>query len=397
MHYKKKNKNLLFLSKEFVIIILLFIVLSGILGVTGYYIGFLMLPIILLKYRIIVDKELVWLIIFSFSYALITTIQGLNKGAIGNIIFFSIYPPLFYILGKYISSKWPSKILFFLFLLAFSFSLKTLIAVFLDINRNGFLNLGRIITDVGFYEDITATLHGANVSLFIASLSLIFALTNRALERIYRNIFILFGILALISILHLNNRTGLVILLFSLFVTLSFNLRNYTISKYLIFFTILGAIIYYISPLIFQTDLIDVYSNKIFDPEKGISTVGARDERWISGIRSLFNSPFGGGVFKDGERYYAHNFWLDIAEMGGIIPFMAIVIFSYSNIRKNIYIVCRYKYFSTFFISLILVYNVGFLLTCMVEPMMEGRFVYVFGMFFFWGITNVLYSKIYHR
>jgi len=34
------------------------------------------------------------------------------------------------------------------------------------------------------------------------------------------------------------------------------------------------------------------------------------------------------------------------------------------------------------------------LLTCFVEPMMEGRFIYVCGMFYFWGITRVSYQKI---
>jgi len=353
-----------------------------------------MLPIIWFKYRIKVDKELIWLLLFSFSYSLITTLQGLNDGAIGNMLFFSIYPPLFYLIGKYLISEWPDQRYFLLFFLAFSLSFLTQITVYIDISNNGFLNLSRIITDVRFLNSITATLHGANVSLLVASVALIFAITKKTVENTYKIIFVLFGVLSLISILHLNNRTGLVILGFSLILILIVNLKNYTIKRYLVIFMMLSIVSYFIYPLISNTDIINVYSNKMFDPVKGISTLGERDVRWASGVKSLFNQPFGGGVYVGDVRYYAHNFWLDIAEMGGIIPFITILIFTFYNLKENLYIVRNRKFISSFYVSVILVFNAGFLLTCFVEPMMEGRFIYVCGMFYFWGITRVSYQKI---
>lgn len=388
------NQQFVFLRKEFFLIVLLFIVLSGIIGVTGYYIGFLMLPIILFKYRIKIDKELIWLLLFSFSYSLITTLQGLNVDAMGNMLFFSIYPPLFYLIGKYLISEWPYQKYFLLLYLAFSLSFLTLISVYYDIFNNGFLNLSRRITDVRFLNNITATLHGANVSLLVASVALIFAIIKKTVERNYKIIFVFFGVLSFISILHLNNRTGIVILGFSLILILIVNLKNYTIKRFLIIFMMLSIVSYFIYPLIYNTNIIDVYSSKMLDPDKGISTIGARDVRWVSGVKSLFNQPFGGGVYEGGVRYYAHNLWLDIAEMGGIIPFIAILIFTFHNVKENLYIVRNRKLISSFYVSVILVFNAGFLLTCFVEPMMEGRFIYVCGMFYFWGITTVSYQRI---
>lgn len=98
--------------------------------------------------------------------------------------------------------------------------------------------------------------------------------------------------------------------------------------------------------------------------------------------RSVFVNPFGWTPV--GYRY-AHNLWLDTARTAGLFPFIFLIILTIWHIKESVALIRKLN--AGLLKTLLIACNVGFLLTFLVEPVMEGFMTYVFVFFMFMGIT----------
>ncbi len=388
---EKNNKNSLFklIKKEWLLLLFLFLLLSGVRQVFG-----LILIIILLiktRFNFTTDRSFYLLVFFSFLYAVITTVHGLNENPAIQLIMYSLYPPFFYILGRYLMDKWQTHSYFLIIFVVVSLALPGIIEVFQDIISNGFISVTRNI-ELDEEKDYASTLRGAKVSLGVASFALILSPVVNLKEKIYKLLLSIIGIISVMTVMHQLSRTGIVITLVTLLSVALFNFHYYSKKKIIIVLLLLLSAGYVLSPVFKEFKAVEAYLDRE-DQHEGFEakTAGGRFERWTDGLNALFTKPFGGGVFRDGERFYAHNTWLDVAEMGGILPFLALMVLTVINLKKS-YAIIRYSaYLPRFLVNLILVINIGFFLTCFVEPMFEGNFIYVSLYFCFWGMISVLY------
>ena len=120
-----------------------------------------------------------------------------------------------------------------------------------------------------------------------------------------------------------------------------------------------------------NADVIKFYADRLNDDEMAVGKAGGRTERWIGGLESIITDPFGWEFSRFG---YAHNLWLDVARVAGVIPLTILLFFTVSSIKiwiKSLRILRNdlflRSYVFIYFISIILLFNV--------EPIMEGMYL----------------------
>jgi hypothetical protein len=119
------------------------------------------------------------------------------------------------------------------------------------------------------------------------------------------------------------------------------------------------------------------------DTEHLVSASG-RTELWSTSIGNITKNPFG---WEKTAVTYAHNLWLDVARIAGIIPFIFICLFTVSCIyliKKTLKISPTNHYFNT----TILVFFAGFMAVFFVEPIIEGLYMLFLIFCFFIGILS---------
>ena len=121
---------------------------------------------------------------------------------------------------------------------------------------------------------------------------------------------------------------------------------------------------------------------------------GNRGWRWIDSIQRIITDPFG---WSGKTTYnYAHNLWLDVAMLCGIIPFTFLVLATMRSVRLLISLKSLKK--DPIVASMIALY-VCFFLTSFVEPVMIGFDVYFYLFCMLWGMQQsyhiIQYNKRY--
>jgi hypothetical protein len=383
-------RNRLFLSfifKEWMIFVIMAITTSGILGGLGIYLSLLLIPVLLIKQSIFIyfDRTAILLIIFSIVYAIFSSINGYNLQSKSNLIFYMIYPTVYYIIGRYLMDHWTSQSYFLFLLLIVPIALPAFFSISQDIIKNGFGNQSRDVEILG--RKASATLIGLQVSLCLTGIGLFFSTTQYKIEKVYQYLLVILGILGIVSVSHLLNRTGLVIAVICILFVFSMNFRKTSYSKILLLCVLISLIFYELYPLLSSSKIFDYYAAR----NVNASNAGGRIERWEYGINLVLTQPF--GINKSEVIYHAHNFWLDVAKVAGIFPFIALVSVTLIHLRKS-YFIIRSHISPLFLSSWLLALNVGFFLSCMVEPIMEGSFAYALIYFCFWGMTSELFNKL---
>lgn len=385
------NSILLFIKKEWLLIFLLAVILTDVFKTTGSYIGLFITPLVWIKSDLkrSFDSNFLMLVLFSGTYVLFMLLNNLYKGSIGLLLFHLLYPVTFYILGRYLMKKWYDQIYFLFFMLISFLSLPSLVSIYSDIIANGFLNETRSVYVDHGETAMSATLHGVRLSLFVVMIGLMFAKVSSLREKMYQYMFLLLSVLSIIANVHLVNRTALAIMIISLVLVFILNIKHYKISNTIaVSFLILLITVSAFYFLNTNKEVIDLYTYRNRSDGSGVTDVGGRLIRWESALNLIVNEPLGGGAFKYGYRYYAHNFWLDVAEMAGIIPAIVILVFTIVNLRKNYHLIIHSNTNNIFFLSILLALNLGFLLTFFVEPIYEANPPYVFLYFCLMGIVS---------
>lgn len=385
------NDFWILLKREPLIVLILVFLLSGFHTTLATYATLILVPYSFLNRKIKsgIDNMYICICCYSFTYALFTFFNGYYSGAMGNVVFQSFYPPLFYLLGKRLFQVSPNSIYMLFIIIVGLMALPVVLDVVSDIKENQFINIERQIEDEeGNENNTSATLLGVYVSLAVANLSVLFSKNGNSAEKIYKYFFFILSIMGVMCVTHLLNRTGLVIAFISIVGVIYYNVKYYSSIKPFLLGVVISlfCVSYFVDWEVFY-NLIEAYDAR---NDKDGSSAGGRTDLWIRGFQDLFIKPF--GSHESEKLRYAHNFWLDTARTGGTLSFLFLLNVTIRHLRNSFYVIKSYS--PGLLRTLIITCNIGFFLTCLVEPVMEGTMNFVFCFFLFMGIVQSLKKSI---
>ena len=349
-------------------------------GISYLMLVFAILLLIVVPFFKFFDRTSAYLLLFSLTY-------GFAVAMSGNMTRLPIYllcPCMFYFFGRYIVTKMDQRALFaFIVLTIFLLGMQTYLATVIDIREVGFFNPYRAMNRSGLGDvDLAATLFGLNVSL--GFVGLVAFLVKSEENKILRFLLLASFILSLVTVTHLVNRTGLFV-----FVLCSLAMLFYISPKQggriLFYILIIGiAILVFVpSSRSFITDIGATYQTRE-DVELGggVMTLGNRLWRWVDAIGRVFTSPL--GWEGKAEYNYVHNLWLDVAMIGGIFPFLFIVLATIRGIKH----VAQLRHTKNDIIIVLLIgLTVASFASAFMEPVMIGCDLYFYLMCMFWGLA----------
>lgn len=101
--------------------------------------------------------------------------------------------------------------------------------------------------------------------------------------------------------------------------------------------------------------------------------------------RSVFVNPFGWTPV--GYRY-AHNLWLDIARVAGLLAFIPFLSATILHVKTLLHLLQLKT--KTNFVIIIISINAAMLLSSFVEPVIEGSLLFFCLLMMIWGITKTI-------
>ena len=329
-----------------------------------------------------ITKTLLFLLCFSVLYFFMLYVNGkVNSGF--NHISYLICPILFYVLGEWTfdKTKTPYTLDNILLLLFFSFSLILYISTISNIFKIGFVNPLRIIPLPNNEQGLASTLYALNTCFGLIGLSVYL---NKKKTDIQSILFLLLFILSTIVNIHVVNRTSLVVSILLLMIYFVYAFRNKTnkISILLSF----GVILLLLTLIMYSytnsfNEVLAAYENR-----QEQDTAGIRFKMWTYAINHIFIEPFG-FEYNNTEIQHMHNLWFDVARLTGIAPFTFLLIATIRSIHSS-YRIYKYDYNCHFLV--IVMSNATFIMSSMVEPVMEGFPVLFYIGCFIWGLQDRL-------
>lgn len=373
------------------------LMLVQLLVLTRYHVyikDFFAVLVLLCCFRKYVDKASLFVGLFSVFYTLIWLLSGASHSMF-EALSYLICPIAYYIVGKRCVQRSTSTSDIGLFILCtiLASSLFLYVLTVKDIAMYGLVTGDRsfaILENTTENGGLAATLYGMVASFGIAGLAypVLYGLRNN----IKSWLFLLCGVCSLLVVLHLVNRTGLVLL--ALVLILSILYRTQAKPSTIIVTLLCVGVVYILlhSIGIMNTELFDAYAAREEEADYGAATAGGRTERWLWALEYLFSHPFGWYFDYSNQKFgYAHNLWLDVARCTGIIPFLLLVSITIRQLATTIKL---YRIKSNPFGGFIATVMIMFLLQAGVEPTMEGMSTYFYLICMLWGIQTVYYQQI---
>lgn len=350
--------------------------------------------VLLLCFRKYVDKTTLFIGLFSFFYTMIWMVSGATHSMFESVSYL-ICPMAYYIVGKrsVLRSVSTSDIVSFILCTTLVSSLLLYVLTVKDIAMYGLVTGERsftILEDTTGNGGLSATLYGMVASLGIAGLS--YPVLYGLRKNIQSWLFLLCGICSLLVVLHLINRTGLVLLAVVLILSILYRTQAKQSTIVVTLFCIVVIYILLHSIGFTNTELFDAYATREEEEDYGAATAGGRTERWLWALEYLLSHPFGWYFdYSNQELGYAHNLWLDVARCTGIVPFVFLVGITIQQLIKTIHIFrIKNKPFCGFLATITIV----FLLQAGVEPTMEGMSTYFYLICMLWGIQTAYSHKM---
>lgn len=339
---------------------------------------FSIMVFVLITIRTKINKEACIIILYSLSYITFSYLNGYSY-TISILVLYAIAPFVFYQFGSWLVKNYKNDNLIVMAWLIIIISYCINIHY---ITLRDFLSTGMLIRpdrSFSFVNDdsnnIAATLVGLPMSIGVLGLPMSIIVRNK-LQKIG---FLCVFILSLMTILSLLNRTGIVVAILCSVIVIIYGTKNSLIKiiTSLIVITLILFILVYVG--VINEELINMYKER----NENISTMGDRSYRWIEAIGNLFAHPFGWA--NNGEIYYVHNMWLDIARVSGIIPFGLLVYMTYDSFKKAFRLIKIYNNAAS---CMMLGLNVCFFTSCFMEPIYGGTHFMLYCML--WGTETSL-------
>ncbi|WP_157373863.1 O-antigen ligase family protein [Arenibacter certesii] len=363
----------------------------------GYLFGYLLTPVVFLKSSFIrenLDLDFVLLILFSIFYALFYSFSADAADGKQFILIYSLSPPTFYLVGKFLVRLKPTSntVFYILFFIGAIFSISAVISVFLNFQEGGFAQLDRSIPMFWDGSPISATIMGGFLTFNMCIPAVL--ITTQGKKGVAFNIGALcLFILSLICALRLGSRTQLGIFLITTVFAILYMLPRQSIKKNVWLFGLMAAVILYLIRNVsfdLNADWLTTFAGRMSGGTGELASGGGRTERWIKSLEYMLSHPLGWDIKEFG---YSHNLWLDVLRVAGIIPFVILIIYSirsYIQIKRTILINKESIYLNT----QILIYAIAMFLLFMMEPIFEGLFSFFIVFCIYKGIINKYYSHI---
>lgn len=354
----------------------------------GYapYVGFVVCVLVLLvTIWSIVKKDPLFknnlgffvLTLFSFIYALNIYQYGFSGPFTALSIAF--FPPVFYLAGRYVfmlSDKIQHKYLILTATIAVM-TIYALICVIYTLNNSGAIETAsgqRLVIDLWTLVSLNATNIGGYIALGIGMVGVIFVKTTSRAEA-----WIKFSLLAISAAcifieFHLVNRTDALVLIAGTVASALIATRSRRGSKKMLALASLSLVAIAIA---FQVNLFkvnDVWQNtQLYHrfAENELVSDG-RFSAWRDSFWGIFENPEGGKATIIAQNY-AHNLWLDVGYSAGFIPFLILIIFSVIVMKNHSRLILNNK-LPIMLRCMVAVLSIGYFLTFMAEPVMEGLF-----------------------
>lgn len=324
------------------------------------------------------------LLLFSIFYSLINIING-NNDSWANQISYIIAPVAFFRLGYYFMDIYNSNTereKFFLFLCLF-YLFPIFFITINNILSTGLINPSRQMLNDAGNATLSATLYGLMTSLGIGT---IVALFIHSLNLKIRIAFILIALMSMMTVIHLVNRSGLVIFAVCLVLGIILSSKNKLTILFLSTLIILAGVLFSVSNNnVINSEITNAYAAR---EASGYSyeTAGGRTELWVAALNEIFLHPFGWA-----NARYAHNMWLDIARVSGIIAFIPFLIVSIMYIHKLIYLF--HKHNNRPYIKILISISISTLLASFIEPVIDASILFFSVLMMLWGIASKIYSE----
>lgn len=335
--------------------------------------GLLLLP--LKKYW---DKIAVAIILFSVMYTAMVVLGGEIKSGFMTLSYL-ITPVSLYRFGRYLmddtTEEKPRMRL--ILSLVFVYLTNVFVLTIVDMSVVGIINEDRALLGHSADEDaLAATLYGLMSSVGIGMLGILLAKKPGVFQWIFSLVVV---VMSLLVVVHLINRTGLVVAAVCLFFTLLYR-ENFKVMKILFAAGVLALIGFAVfSSGLIDYEVLEAYQKREMAKGMGLSTAGGRTELWLDAIGELFVSPMG---WK--QKSYAHNMWLDMAKIGGWLAFVPFLIVTFMYF-KYLWKLIRIPYSNV--VLLLISMNVAMLLASAVEPVIEGSMLFFGLLMLLWGMT----------
>lgn len=330
------------------------------------------------------DTTALLLFVFSLLYSaiLLMTDQVLSNFI---LIAYAIAPVAFYRLGRWLLATFRDEeqrqrmLLFGVSL----FLLPLFILTVKDIAVVGIINVSRAMTgSISSEEAMSATYYGLLSSIGIGCLPAIFSNGQKIQLRFA---YVVVSLLSILVVIHLVNRTGLVIAFVILIISIMYITKMRLNKMIKVFFLLLVVALLMYQLGIINDDIFVAYQSRENNASFEAKDLGGRLQLWTNALNKMFTNPFGWQ-----QESYAHNFLLDTARACGWLPF---IILSTVTLVWLKYLLKLLKKVNTSFVLFIVCINISMLMSVMVEPVLDCSILYFSIFMLFWGITRGLSTE----
>ncbi|AZU61065.1 O-antigen ligase family protein [Neobacillus mesonae] len=348
----------------------------------GVYVPLLLSPLVilyLLKKRHNKTFLLTIFILFGFFIVYSLFLYFYGYSSIVSIAGKIIYPTMFFIIGHILVKgdqdfrKTYRNI--FAIVLAFTvygvISTKKAISLYGDA-ETARSSIGRVGIDMWTNNVVSATALNASLA-FGLSLAVILLIRDKSFVKwkTVKYISLLCFLASTYAVIQLGNRTGIIIIFLTLFITIFFTKR---VSTKKLMNAIIAGVVLVIASFLYNINLFgiktSIESSYLFFRFRG-STIeeDPRVSAWKATFSGLFEHPMGGK-----ETYTplnsAHNLWLDVGYEAGVIPFILLVAFTVISLIA----IWRFRNmdFPVMLKAIMLALYVSFMATFFVEPVLIG-------------------------
>jgi len=319
--------------------------------------------------------------VFSIIYALVQYYYKFSTN--GTILLYLIYPFTLYVMGYIVTNGKYKKMYQYLILVIVSFTLFGYLSLLNTVLTYGDMTsaiktFGGQRLVMNFWDDSFITATGINtlLSFGLAMLPLVFLKDNKDKHNnTIRIMALLSFVAATYCVLQLGNRSGFAIIVLSFLVTTLF-VRKASLKKVAGIFS--TAFFLLIFKYLFDQNMFGLrfaWENTLLYARLQSTDIGS-DSRvlaWKLTFNGLFENPMGGKETLI-PLNYAHNLWLDVAFEGGFFPFAVLVLFTLISIG-SIITFRRYNH-PVVLKGIVIALFTAFIITFMVEPVIQGWFTY---------------------
>lgn len=349
----------------------------------GHFFGYMLAGYILIfksgYFMRSLDKSIFWVFLFGATYSLFNAL-GPNKGAQYLLIQF-LFPPVFYFMGRALILKDlnPREITRVLTLIGILFAIPGILTVGSVLTSSGFIAEERSVPNFWTGSSMLAT-NAATYFIFTLVLPGILLTSTKTFKYWHKALLIGIYVITLLCSFRLGSRTLLALTALSMVVgfaqvlvsqSLINNIRYITVSIIVVFLFLRFA------PIDMDAEYLSVLGDRLQDGNaSSVGTAGNRSQLWSDAIEKMQKYPLG---WQSG--HFAHNTWLDIARIAGVIPLAIFIVLNFVSFKFLIRVFDLRPEFRGLTATFTL-YTFAILLILFGEPIIVGNF-YVICMYFF--------------